>query len=180
MNPLTSLVSLARRSLPPHTVHATARAAVRAFAVGTLALTALAGAAGCSTSARLETPGGFATLGKDTTYAYRATSARGVVLATRTEKNDLHGNTEFWAESIDLKLSRAGYVKRSESTVRARGLEGRQLRYTLERNAREQRYWVTVFVSGEKVVVVEAAGDAVHFAQAEPTVERAIASLKID
>ena len=169
--------------MKPHLSHALSalKSVATKLALSALVVTAVASATGCSTTARLETPGGFATLGNDDTFAYRATSARGVVLATRAEKNALHGNTEFWAESIDLKLTRSGYVKRGESTVKSRGgLEGRQLRYTLERNAREHRYWVTVVVQGDHVVVVEAAGDAAYFAQAEPTVERAIASLHVE
>lgn len=135
---------------------------------------------GCASTAKLDTPAGFATLDTDDAFAYRALSAKGVVVATRTEKNDLKANVEFWSESIDLKLSKAGYHKTTEQNVKARGLEGRQLRYTVERNGREHRYWVTVFLKGNRVVLVEAAGDAQHFGPLEPTLERTIATLNAD
>ncbi len=168
---MNAVARLARLALP----------ALRPAMLAVSLATTLACASGCSTTARLDTPSGFATLGHDATFAYRATSARGVVLAARAEKNELRANTEFWAESIDLRLAGAGYVKRSEQAVKSRGgLEGKQLRYTLTRNAREHRYWVTVFVKGDHVVLVEAAGDTAHFAPAEATVERAIASVQVD
>lgn len=99
----------------------------------------------------------------------------------RTEKNDLRGNTDFWSESIDLKLTRAGYTKQADKEVTtARGLKGRQLRYAVERRGREHRYWVTVFLKDDRVVLVEAAGDSEHFGAAEATVERSIATLRVD
>ncbi|HQY61414.1 MAG: hypothetical protein IPF92_21235 [Myxococcales bacterium] len=178
---MNAVARLARRFFGPATLLPAALRAVVLSATFSATLACLACVSGCSTSARLDTPSGFATLGDDKTFAYRATSARGVVLAARAEKNELRANTEFWAESIDLRLSGAGYVKRSEQAVKSRGgLEGKQLRYTLTRNAREHRYWVTVFVKGDHVVLVEAAGDTAHFAPAEATVERAIASVRVD
>ena len=144
-------------------------------------LLSLSSLAGCASAAKLETPSGFATIERDDTFAYRALSAKGVVIATRTEKNELKGNTEFWSESIDLKLARAGYVKKGEKNVRSNaGIEGRQLRYAVDRNGREHRYWVTVFLKGDRVLLVEATGDAQHFAPLEPTIEQTIVTLKAD
>jgi len=146
-----------------------------------LALSAFSALSGCASVAKLDTPSGFATLDRDDTFAYRALSAKGVVVATRTEKNELRGNTEFWSESIDLKLAREGYVKKAELNVRSNaGVEGRQLRYAVDHNGREHRYWVTVFLKGDRVVVVEATGDAQHFVPLEPTIEKTIATLKVD
>jgi hypothetical protein len=154
---------------------------MRSFLTVLVSVSMLSSLVGCASVAKLDTPSGFATLESDDAFAYRALSAKGVVVATRTEKNELKGNTEFWAESIDQKLLRAGYIKQSEKTVKASsGLEGRQLRYTVERNGREHRYWVTVFLKGKRVVVVEAAGDTQHFVPLEATLERTITTLRAD
>jgi hypothetical protein len=134
--------------------------------------------AGCSHGARLETPSGFATLEDDSHFSYRATSARGVVLATRTQPNDVKANTEFWAEALDLRLKDKGYVAESTRSVKtAKGLSGTQMRYTTTRNGREHRYWLTVFATKSKVIVVEAAGDKEPFDKASSTVDSAITSL---
>ncbi|MDB5221031.1 MAG: hypothetical protein JWO86_8958 [Myxococcaceae bacterium] len=144
----------------------------------TLAATLLLGPAACTHGAKLETPNGFATLDEDGAYSYRATSARGVVLATRTEKNDVKANTEFWAETLDAKLRDRGYVADGTRDVKtSKGLAGTQLRYTTTKNGREHRYWVTVFATAKKVFVVEAAGDKEPFDKAVASVDRAIASL---
>lgn len=151
------------------------------FALAVTVTAALSALQGCASVAKLDTPSGFATVPHDDTFAYRSLSAKGVVLATRTEKNDLRGNTDFWSESIDLKLTRAGYTKQADKEVTtARGLKGRQLRYAVERRGREHRYWVTVFLKNDRVVLVEAAGDSEHFGAAEATVERSIATLRVD
>lgn len=135
-------------------------------------------AAACTHGARLATPAGFATLGEDATFSYRATSARGVVLATRTQDNDVEANTQFWTEALDLKLRDKGYVADGTKNVKtARGLDGTQLRYTTTKNGRAHRYWITVFTTKKKVFVVEAAGDKDAFDKAAPAVEIAISSL---
>lgn len=135
-------------------------------------------AAGCTHGARLTTPSGFATLEEDGAYSYRATSAKGVVLATRTQPNDVKANTEFWAETLDTKLRDKGYVAEGARNVKtAKGLAGTQLRYTTTKNGREHRYWVTVFTTKAKVFVVEAAGDKEPFDRSVAAVDTAIASL---
>ncbi len=128
--------------------------------------------------ARLETPSGFATLSSSSDYSYRATSAKGVVLATRTEPNEVKANTAFYADALDAKLRGKGYTPDGTATVKTeKGLTGTQLRYVTERNGRAHRYWIAVFATDAKVYVVEAAGDKEPFDAAETTVEKAIRTL---
>jgi hypothetical protein len=143
-----------------------------------LALAFLLGTAACTHGARLATPSGFATLEEGGSYSYRATSAKGVVLATRTEPNSVKANTEFWAETLDAKLRDKGYVADGTRDVKtSRGLKGTQLRYTTTKDGREHRYWISVFVTQSKVFVVEAAGDKEPFDKSTSALEGAIASL---
>jgi hypothetical protein len=137
--------------------------------------------AACGGAARLTTPAGFAKIDSDDDYAYRATTAQGVVIATRTNPNKLKGNLDFWADSIDLKLREAGYAPEGTKDVTTRsGLNGKQMRYTTTKNGREHAYWVTVFLTKKRVVVVEAAGDKQPFEKAQPALEQAIGSLEAD
>jgi len=140
--------------------------------------TLLAGSAACAGGARLSTPNGFATLEEGGGYSFRATSAKGVVLATRTEPNEVKANTEFWAETLDAKLRDKGYVADGTRHVKTgKGLEGTQLRYTTTKGGRAHRYWVTVFATKSKVFVVEAAGDKEPFDESEGVVDGAIVTL---
>lgn len=133
---------------------------------------------GCTHGAKLATPTGFADLGDKGEFSYRAASAKGIVLATRTQDNDVKANTEFWAEALDARLRDKGYSPDGSRAVKtARGLEGMQLRYVTTHGGRPHRYWVTVFTTASKVYVVEAAGDQVPFDQQTAVVENAITTL---
>lgn len=114
--------------------------------------------------------------------ALRATSAEGVVLGVRAEKNEPRGNLELWTDALDRQLRRGGYVAEGDAReVRtARGLSGREISYTRLENGRKYRVWTTVFVTEKRVWVVEAGGDADRFKEKTQTaVQKAIESLGI-
>jgi hypothetical protein len=137
----------------------------------TLALLLLVG---CGPSGRLTTPPGFAELGEDGPFAYRAATARGVVIGARVADNHPRGNLDFWSDTVDRKLARDGYVLEDRRQVRSRsGLAGTMMRYTLDGT----RYLVTVYTTAEKVYVVDAAGDAAEFDPLAETIARAELSL---
>jgi hypothetical protein len=133
---------------------------------------------GCAHGAKLDTPKGFANLGDRGEFSYRAANAKGIVLTTRTQDNDVKASTDFWAEALDGKLRDKGYTPEGARAVKtARGLEGMQLRYVTSYDGRPHRYWVTVFSTTSRVYVVEAAGDKEPFDQQVGIVENAITTL---
>ena len=135
--------------------------------------------AGCGASANLQTPPGFAELEDQDPYAYRATTAQGVVIAVHDQANEPRADATFWTSALDARLRRDGYTHDSTRAVKsAAGLPGQQLRYTREEDRREYRYWLTVFVTDERVLVVEAAGDKEAFDPQRNAVEGAILSLR--
>ena len=142
------------------------------------ALLSLALLAGCTHGAKLDTPRGFANLGDRGEFSYRAANAKGIVLTTRTQDNEVKATTDFWADALDAKLRDKGYSPEGSRAVKtARGLEGTQLRYLTSHDGRPHRYWVTVFSNASKVWVVEAAGDKEPFDQQVAIVENAITTL---
>ncbi|MCH9684816.1 MAG: hypothetical protein K0V04_25495 [Deltaproteobacteria bacterium] len=142
----------------------------------TLAAVALGG---CST-ARLQTPAGFAAHTDDKTYEYRASDGAGVVIAVRREKNRPQGDLDFWSAALDVNLRQAGYQATERGDVlSADGHTGRQLRYVVPTAGRELTFWVTLFVTQRQVVVVEAGGDSELFEPKAATVQGAIASLEV-
>ena len=147
----------------------------RSLSILTLAALVLGG---CS-SLRLQTPSGFAAR-HDETYDYRASDGEGVVLAVWSEKNDPAGDLDFWSSAIDSRLRNTGYQARSRRDVESiDGKPGRQLRYELDAGGRMLAFWVTVFVTGRRVVIVEAGGDTELFEPKAKVVEAAIASLHV-
>ncbi len=134
---------------------------------------------GCAT-AQLQTPSGFAPHEDDELHDYRASDGEGVVLAVRSEKNQPRGDLEFWSSALDVRLRKAGYQALArEDVTSADGHTGRQLRYVIPDQGRELTFWVTLFVTERRVVVVEAGGDTELFEPKIGTVERAIASLEL-
>ena len=131
-----------------------------------LALFVLPLVTGCQPQARVTTPEGFAELEPDDHYGFRATSAAGVVIGVRTEKNEPRGSLDFWTAAVDYRVRKLGYSTEGGAPTKVTskgGLEGRRLRYALERQGRPHEYWVTVFVAEDSVYVVEAAGDRAYF-----------------
>jgi hypothetical protein len=138
--------------------------------------------AGCSSTGHLKTPDGFAEVegGK---FDYRATNADGIVVGVRSHANDMHGNLDFWTRVLDKNLEKQAYrpeAQKARSIKTARGLEGKQLRYTFESQGRQHQYWLTLFVTESRVYVVEAGGDDAFFDQeVTPKLESAIQSLDV-
>ncbi len=136
----------------------------------------------CSSGAHVSAPDGFAELEDGETYSYRATNAAGVVIGVRTEDNNPRGNLDFWTNAVDLKLKKSGYAAvtaEADKVSSDAGLDGRRLRYTTQKDGRPHQYWVTVFVTESKVIVVEAAGDEAFFdKKTQKRIEAAVKTVK--
>lgn len=111
----------------------------------------------------------------------RATTADGVVIGVREIQNPRHGSGDFWVDAIRNRLRRdAGYALTSEADLRAAsGHAGHQLRFGHDESSRPYVYWVTVFVTPDRVFVVEAGGRREHFEAAQARVESAISTFRV-
>ena len=137
-------------------------------------------ASACTPAAKLDAPPGFATLKSQSGYDYRAVNAHGVVVAARTEPNDLHGNTSFWADSLEEKLSRSGYEKESATEVDTHVGKARMQKYAATREGRAMTYWLLIVSNEKSVVVVEAGGDKETFDKAAKEVEATMKSVAVN
>jgi hypothetical protein len=130
---------------------------------------------GCGPGFKLNTPDGFVELEDQEEYAYRATTAQGVVMSVRVEPNRPKGNLSFWTDAIDLKLRNLGYTADAAREVKTKsGAKGKQLRYTRTIYDRPHIFWLTVFVTDADVFVLETGGDAREFDKAKDEVGKAI------
>jgi hypothetical protein len=147
--------------------------------IGLLLLAAATTLVGCTGAGfQIATPDGFAELEDQDDYGYRATNAQGVVLAVRREDNAPHGDLSFWSGAVDAHLRRSGYkVVEAVQVETSMGVRGRQLRYAIEREGRTHAFWVTVFVTADEVITIEAGGDKDFFDKVEKPLARAIDSL---
>ena len=117
--------------------------------------------AGCGSSANVQAPGTFVVLEDDYgNYEQRITNAHGVVLGVRDLDNEVEGGLQFWVDAIKNRLrTRGGYALLEEGEVRAAsGQTGHQMRYGRDEGGTSYQYWVSVYVTTDRVVVVEAGG----------------------
>ncbi len=116
----------------------------------------------CGHSFQAATPPGFIELENqdDYGYAWRATTADGVVLAVREIDNDPKGPIEFWTRAIENSMrQRGGYALLGQGDVKnAQGLTGKQLRFGHDEASKPHLYTVTVFVTDSHIYVLEAGG----------------------
>ncbi len=143
------------------------------------ALAVAALTSGCATT-QMDTPAGFAAHERDDRYELRVSDGEGVVLAVRTEKNRPQGDLPYWTSALDAQLRQAGYeANAARDITSADGHAGKQLRYVLTDGGRQLVFWMTVFVTGRHVVVVEAGGDASFFEPKADAVDSAISTLNV-
>lgn len=147
--------------------------------IGLLSVTFALAAVACGPSAKLAPPAGFAHVDGD--YDDRITSPRGVVIGARVERNKPVANLDFWAEAIDLRLRAQGYVPEATTDVKSKtGLPGKGLRYTFFDGSRTNRYWVDVFATDQRVILVEAAGDKNDFDTQKDQIDATMLGVRVN
>lgn len=152
------------------------------LALAALLLTAAVTQAGCSGFA-LRPPEHFVELEEPewSGFALRAVNADGVVLGVREVDNDPRGTLTFWTDAIRNRLRTVrGYALLDERQVKAAsGHTGYQMLLGRDEGSQTYDYWVTVFVTDDQVLVVEAGGRREEFARVQSAVRRAIDGFEI-
>ncbi len=138
--------------------------------------------AGCSGFA-IKAPENFVQLEEPewSGFAMRAVNADGVVLGVREVENDPRGTLTFWTDAIRNRLRTVrGYALVEERPVKAAsGQTGHQMLLGRDEGSQPYDYWVTVFVTDDEVLVVEAGGRREEFARVQHAVRRAIDGFEI-
>lgn len=149
------------------------------------ALLALAACVACGRPFDAKTPPGFVELegqsGDETPYAYRATTPEGVVVAVRVVDDEARGDLGFWTQTVTRQLREvSGYALVGTSDVTARdGTAGRRLVFGHDEGGKPYTYWVTLWLAQGRVFVAEAGGESLAFERAKPSVEYAMASVRV-
>jgi len=116
---------------------------------------------GCGRPFDVKTPRGFVELenqGPD--YAYRATTADGVVVAVRAVEASGRQDLGFWEQAVALELRDAsGYALLGSKDVRSGdGTHGRELDFGRDQNGKPYAYRVALFAAQDRVFLLEAGG----------------------
>lgn len=143
----------------------------------------LSSASGCHSHPQLTTPRQFVELEEPSGshYAYRATTADGVVVAVRELAVDPQrgGDLTFWLDALRLRLAQMGgyALLGTDDIVTRAGWKGKRLRFGYDDKGKPHSYWVAVFIHDSRLYLVEAGGHDTVFRAHEPEIGAAIVSL---
>lgn len=107
------------------------------------------------------TPPGFVELEDRYSWnEYRATTADGVVIGIRAFKNEPKGERAFWVRAIENRMRDVGaYALIEKRDVKNRGgLTGTEMVFGHDEGDEPYLYRLTVFVTDDRVFIVEAGG----------------------
>lgn len=144
-----------------------------------LGLGAAAFGFGCRAPFEASAPAGFAAFeGAD---PFRAVSPDGVLYRVRAEPAGAEGgDLAFWSETLRRHLESSGYQVQSEGPLDGGPVDGHLIRSTAPRGPEDWRYLVALFVRGDQVVIVEAAGEVTRLDAHEDEILAAIRSIRLD
>ena len=140
------------------------------------------GAMGCGRPFKVTTPPEMIELkDQDPSFAYRAMTPDGVVVAVRVVDDDRKTDLAFWQHAIALRMKKlAGYALIRETDITSRdGTKGKELRFGHDENGKPYVYRVRVLVAQGRVFVVEAGGAKPQMDRYERTVDYALDNLKV-
>jgi hypothetical protein len=132
---------------------------------------------GCGRPYEPATPSGFVDLGEDRydqdTHEYRASTADGVVLGVRAYDNDPEVDLTLVGRALENRLRLGqGYALLEKKEVSARdGTKGVQLRFGHDEGSGPHLYLVTVFITKDRVFVLEAGGKRELFEKAQASID---------
>jgi predicted small lipoprotein YifL len=140
----------------------------------------LAALAGCGRSFVPYTPPAFVDLGDHYPEGeYRAATADKVVLGVRAFDNKPRGNLPFWSRVLERRLGEmGGYALIDKRDVAAQGgLTGVAMRFGHDEGRTPFLYTVALFVTAQKVYLVEAGGEKDEYVKVEPQIQDAMTRL---
>lgn len=141
----------------------------------------LCAATACGRPFDVHTPQGFVELeNQGPRYAYRATTADGVVVAVRAIDAPDREDLGFWEQAVTLELRDAsGYALLGKKDIRSEdGTAGRELLFGHDQNGKPYSYRVAVFTAQSRVFLLEAGGAKEALARVEPQLNWQIATFR--
>jgi hypothetical protein len=137
--------------------------------------------AGCGRPFDVRTPRGFVELdNQGPEYAYRATTADGVVVAVRAIDAPDREDLGFWEQAVTLELrGAAGYALLGKKDIRSEdGTPGRELQFGHDQNGKPYSYRVALFTAQSRVFLLEAGGAKESLARVAPQLDWQIATFR--
>jgi len=137
--------------------------------------------AACGRPFDVRTPPGFVELddqGSD--YAYRATTADGVVVGVRAIDASGRDDLGFWEQAVALEMRDAsGYALVGKKDLRSvDGTPGRELDFGRDQNGKPYAYRVALFTAQSRLFLLEAGGAKDAVSRLEPQIDYQVATFR--
>jgi hypothetical protein len=111
----------------------------------------------------------------DDDSAFKLITADGVRVKARDVANYPKGDLEFWTDAMKTHLVARGYVfKNKRCFATKKKLDGCTLEFVVPRGAEDWMMSETIFVAGERIVLVEAAAPYARMVPLEATYAAAL------
>ncbi len=136
-------------------------------------------APGC-VSQRFTLPKGFVRV-QDYVYEVKGVSAKGHAIGLRVHDNtDPPGDLDFWTQAVEhQKVEIDGMKLAARDAIRSEaGLDGTLFQFELGEGQGRTAYWVALWVSGPRIITVEAALPAEIAADEEEAIKTSMRSVR--
>jgi hypothetical protein len=154
---------------------------LRSFRSSLVALFAACALVACGRPFTIETPDGFVDLGEgydDSTHEYRASTVEGVILGARAWKNDPKVTLAVAAQALEsqVRLGQGAALLEKKDVTARDGTKGVRMRFGHDEPGGSYLYDLAVFVTDDRVYVVEAVGKKELFERATASIDWTLAS----
>jgi hypothetical protein len=159
------------------------RAVARLSPVAALLVLVSCGVLGCARNYNMDAPKAFRAY--EDSQDVKWTTADGVRLKVRQLENYPVGSLQFWKEALSEHLLRQGYTLTRERCFQTQAfnnqppLPGCRLDFLLPHGSEDWVLMETLFVSGEDLYVVEAAGAFERFSKVDAEIQTALESFRL-
>ncbi len=143
-------------------------------------------ASACGPTVSISLPERFVTLTDSSEvdhgrYELRATTPDGVVVGVTSLEHHVDGSLVFWSEAVTRRIrDQQGYALVSEGDISAgTGEAGHLMRFARDLDGHSYKYSIALFVTPDRIYIVEAGGRTTAYDELEEGIEEAIAGMRL-
>ena len=129
----------------------------------------------CVTGPSVDTPSGFAAF-PDADEPL-ALSPEGVGFRLRSVANDPEQTLAFWGEALDRHMSESGYLRYDETGFDSNAGPGVAFEWLAPVNDEDWVYLTAIVVTGERILIAEAAGPVELYLRHRPALVEALETI---
>ena len=124
-------------------------------------------------------PNGFAEYQSWFSGDHKSISAGGIVFKVQKFKPRPQAPVNFWKEAVLDQMTASGYVFVDSAGIKDSKNQGAWVEFAVPIGQKDYSYLVAVFTRGEKITLVETAGEVSVFQKKKSEILEAIAKIKI-